>query len=205
MKKVTVVLSLFVFLMAGLTYWTWKQLDIGQRGPSLLRLSLDNAVESLDPATAYSDDSLVVSAQVLEPLYQYHYLKRPYEIQPLIAEATPQLLDKGRILIIKLKKGVFFHDHPAFKGKQRELTAHDFVIQFKRLALHNLKSPGRSLFSGLVEGFDQYNERVGGDWKKLTDTPLPGVLAQDNHTLQIRLKKSEPPDFLKSAPRSLLV
>src|SRR6476646_10051739 len=101
MKKRTIIFTILTFVLAGLTHWSWKQLNINPSGPTMIRLSLDNAIESLDPAKAYSDDSLVVSAQVLEPLYQYHYLKRPYEIQPLLAEGPPQISDKGKLLTIK--------------------------------------------------------------------------------------------------------
>ena len=144
----------------------------------------------MDPSQAYSDDSLIVSAQVLEPLFQYHYLKRPYEIQPLVAEALPQFEEKGLILKIKILKGISFHDHPAFKGKSRYLKAEDFVNQFKRLAMKSLKSPGRSLFSGLVLGFDDYGQKINENWKKIKSTPLEGVTAVDDQTLMIRMSRS---------------
>jgi len=157
-----------------------------------LRLSLDNKVESLDPAKAYSDDSLFVSAQVLEPLYQYHYLKRPYELQPLIAEGFPKVSNKGKLVVVHLKKNIFFHPHPAFENKTRELVAEDFVTQFKRLALEELKSPGRGIFTGLIEGFQDYNSLVEGNWENLPKFPMKGVRALDKYSLEIELLKSEP-------------
>lgn len=191
MRKTTIVLAVLVAGFVFLTVWTWKRLNFSPVSETHLRLSLDNVVESLDPAKAYSDDSLLVSAQVLEPLYQYHYLKRPYEIQPLLAEGLPQILNKGKLIQIKIKKGVFYHPHEAFKTP-KELEANDFIVQFKRLALDELKSPGRSLFQGLIEGFDNYNESVGGDWQKIETVPLKGIEAKDKYTLNIHLTKSEP-------------
>ena len=192
MKKRT--LLVFILIIGGLAlgYLGWKKFSFKSGAPSLLRLSLDTAFDSLDPAKAYSDDSLVVSAQVLEPLFQYHYLKRPYEIQPLVAESLPQMEQKGTVLKIKLKKNIAYHSHPAFDGKTRMLKAQDFVTQFKRLAMDSLKSPGKSLFAGLILGFDDYGNKINEDWKKLKITPLEGVTAQDDYNLTIRLTRSEP-------------
>lgn len=192
MKNRTAIFAILVAALIGSSYWMWKQLDLRPMKPSTIRLSLDNQLESLDPAKAYSDDSLVVSSQVLEPLYQYHYLKRPYEVQPLLAEKLPSLEENGTVLTIPVKRGVFYHPHPAFKGAKREVSAHDFVVQFKRLAMESLKSPGRSLFAGLVNGFADYGKRTNEDWKKLLDVQMDGFQALDDSTLIIRLTKSEP-------------
>jgi ABC-type transport system substrate-binding protein len=192
MNKRTIVFSVLFFALVSFGYLTWTKFKFGTSSPSLLSLALDNAFDSLDPSQAYSDDSLIVSAQVLEPLFQYHYLKRPYEIQPLVAEALPQFEEKGLVLKIKILKGISFHDHPAFKGKSRYLKAEDFVNQFKRLAMKSLKSPGRSLFSGLVLGFDDYGQKINENWKKVKSTPLEGVTAVDDQTLMIKMSRSEP-------------
>jgi oligopeptide transport system substrate-binding protein len=192
MKKTTIVLAVLTAGFMFLTHWSWKHLRISSNSETSLRLSLDDKVESLDPAKAFSDDSLFVSAQVLEPLYQYHYLKRPYEIQPLLAEGLPEIKDQGTILKIRLKKNVHYHTHVAFKGNPREVIAQDFVTQFKRLALRDLKSPGRGLFSGLVKGFDDFSASIDHDWKNIPLRELEGVTAPDTHTLVIKLTKSEP-------------
>lgn len=192
MKRRTAITAILVAALLCGTYWMWKQLNIRPLAPTTIRLSLDNEVESLDPAKAYSDDSLVVSAQVMEPLYQYHYLKRPYEIQPLLAANLPTIEEGGRILIIPIRKGVYYHSHPAFRGVKREVRAEDFVLQFKRLGMESLKSPGRSLFTGLVDGFSDYGKRISEDWTKLPDVKMAGVEIIDDYTLLIRLTRSEP-------------
>lgn len=192
MRKSTIVLAALTAGFLFLTYWSWRHLKFSPVSSTSLRLTLDDKVESLDPAKAYSDDSLLVSAQVLEPLYQYHYLKRPYEIQPLLAEGLPIITDKGRTVKIKIKKNIFYHPHPAFGSKPRELEAQDFITQFKRIALDPIKSPGRGLFSGLVEGFDDFSAKVNHDWKNINQQEIRGIQAEDKHTLIIRMKKSEP-------------
>lgn len=185
-------MAILVAALLGGTFWMWKQLNLKPASPTTIRLSLDNEVESLDPAKAYSDDSLLVSSQVLEPLYQYHYLKRPYEVQPLVADGLPELEAKGTRLTIKIKKGIYYHDHPSFRGVKREVRAEDFVLQFKRLGMETIKSPGRSLFAGLVLGFSEYGKKINEDWKKLLVEKMEGVEALDDSTIVIRLTRSEP-------------
>ncbi len=45
--------------------------------------------KTLDPAKAYSSNELQFIAQIYEPLLQYHYLKRPYVLEPLTASKMP--------------------------------------------------------------------------------------------------------------------
>lgn len=190
MRK-TVIFVLVSLIVSVIGISSWKLIYRNDKTPTLIKLSLDNLVESLDPAKAYSDDSLVLSTQVLEPLYQYHYLKRPYEIQPLVAEVLPVITEDGKLVTVQIKKGIRFHSHPSLKTG-RELTAHDFVVQFKRLSLESLKSPGRSLFLDLIEGFETYGKEVNENWQLFPKVSLKGVQAVDDYTLKIKLKRPEP-------------
>src|SRR5690554_468200 len=55
----------------------------------------------LDPASSYSTDETPFTYSIYEPLYGYHYLKRPYELIPKAAVdvAQPVYYDKdGREL-----------------------------------------------------------------------------------------------------------
>ncbi len=85
----------------------------------------------LDPARAYSEDEYEVMNQIYETVVQYHFLKRPYTLVPLIATTVPavQLYDKDGHLLpadalaqevaravytITLRPGIRYQDHPAF-------------------------------------------------------------------------------------------
>ncbi|WP_124080438.1 ABC transporter substrate-binding protein [Pigmentiphaga humi] len=85
----------------------------------------------LDPASSYSVDETPYTYQIYEPLYGYHYLKRPYQLVPRAAVkvADPVYLDaQGRPLAgdvpgeqvaqsvydIPIKPGIRFQPHPAF-------------------------------------------------------------------------------------------
>lgn len=84
----------------------------------------------LDPASSYSNDETPFTYQVYEPLYGYHYLKRPYELAGRTAEeiARPRYLDKNgnplsddapgdqvaeTVFDIRIKPGILFAPHPA--------------------------------------------------------------------------------------------
>lgn len=45
----------------------------------------------LDPAIAYTEDEYNFIGQIYEPLLQYHYLKRPYQLMPATAQALPSV------------------------------------------------------------------------------------------------------------------
>jgi ABC-type transport system substrate-binding protein len=192
MKRISVLLVLIFSVFIFLIIYFSNNFNFSFQPKNTLNLIIDDKIESLDPAKAYSDDSLFVSSQVLEPLYQYHYLKRPYELQPLLAEDFPKIGEEGKLIEIKIKKNIFYHPHKAFGSVARELIAEDFVTQLKRISLESLQSPGRGLFLGLIEGFSEYSEKVKNDWRDIHTKELSGVTAQDKYTLRIKLLKNDP-------------
>lgn len=93
--------------------------------------SFSERPKHLDPASSYSENEAVFTAQIYEPPLQYHFLKRPYELVPLSAEKLPLpvYLDKhGKVLPndasndevkqaiyrVHIKKGIKYQPHPAF-------------------------------------------------------------------------------------------
>lgn len=93
--------------------------------------SFSERPKHLDPARAYSSNEYAIIAQVYEPLFQYHYLKRPYQLEPLLAKFMPSVhyYDvKGELLEqsasdkdiafseynIEIKAGTKFQPHPSF-------------------------------------------------------------------------------------------
>ena len=94
----------------------------------------ESSPKYLDPTSSYSANETPFVFAVYEPLLQYHYLKRPYQLEPRLAEAVPvpRYLDKdGRELSpdapgeqvaesvydIRIRKGVLFAPHPGFAKK----------------------------------------------------------------------------------------
>lgn len=178
-----------IFFVVSLFLW-----NLNDKASSVqeLRLALAHKVTSFDPAVAFNDDSLQVIGQVHETLFQYHYLKRPYEVVPSIAASMPSISNGGKVYTIKIRKGIYYHSNTPWLKKRLEVKAQDFVNQIKRLAFRPLKSTGNWLFSGKLKGFDDFSNLVGDDFEKMMETPIPGAIALDDYTLRLELTRAEP-------------
>ncbi len=97
----------------------------------MLYSSFSGRPKHLDPARSYSSNEYTFIGQIYEPPLQYHYLKRPYQLEPLTASRMPQVtyLDKdgnelpGDVEVeeiayslyeISIRDGVSYQPHPAF-------------------------------------------------------------------------------------------
>jgi oligopeptide transport system substrate-binding protein len=97
---------------------------------SILYQSFSERPKHLDPAVAYSENEYAFIAQIYEPPFQYHYLKRPYQLTPLTASKMPEIkyLNKqgGKLgggakendiaytdYIIDIQPNIQFQPHPA--------------------------------------------------------------------------------------------
>ena len=163
----------------------------------VLNLALGDDVKSLDPAQNYDTVSNTVMPLANEALFQYHYLKRPLTLEPLLAEAMPEVSKDKKTYTIKIKKGVLFQDDAAFPdGKGRELKAQDFVWSWKRILLPELVSPGTWIFDGKVVGWDDLRKKLGeatGEAREaLLDAPIEGLQALDDYTIQVKLLQPYP-------------
>jgi ABC-type transport system substrate-binding protein len=107
------------------------QPEDADRTNTLFTAFAERSPRYLDPTASYSNNETPVTYQVYEPLYGYHYLKRPYELIPKLAEAVvePHYVDKAgqplpadadpaqiaeSVYDIPIKKGVRYAPHPAF-------------------------------------------------------------------------------------------
>jgi ABC-type transport system substrate-binding protein len=153
-------------------------------------------VRSLDPLSIRDVYSATIIFQICEPLYQYHFLKRPYMLVPLLAEDMPVISDDRCTYTIKIKKGVRFQDDACFKdGKGRELKAGDFVYQLKRIANVKNVSENWSLFDNRIVGLNEFREYTK-TCKTQADVdyfrPVEGLQIPDDYTLIIKLVKPWP-------------
>lgn len=155
------------------------------------QLPLTEQIETLDPATAYDVISGTIVYQVYEQLYEYHYLKRPYVIQPLLAEGLPEVSEDGLTYTVKIKKGVLYHENEIFNGQKREVKADDFITQIKRIAFTGTRSNGWFLFKDRVIGLDEFRKNIK-TLDQFEKTNVPGLIAQDDYTLVIKLKAPYP-------------
>jgi ABC-type transport system substrate-binding protein len=98
-------------------------------GKNILYSAFTERPKHLDPVQSYSEDEAEFNAQIYEPPLQYHYLKRPYTLVPLTAQALPRprtvdadgnevAADSPQVAFtlyeIRIRPGIFYQPHPAF-------------------------------------------------------------------------------------------
>jgi ABC-type transport system substrate-binding protein len=121
--------ALALALLAGCNNSPWPA---GAEKENTLFNSFDErSPRYLDPTASYSNPESAYTYQIYEPLYSYHYLKRPYQLIPKVAEKVvpPYFLDAHgnrlpddapadaiafSVYDIKIKPGILYAPHPAF-------------------------------------------------------------------------------------------
>lgn len=122
-------LALGLGLLAGCNNSPWPR---GTDGANVIRSAMiENTPRHLDPTASYWSNDTLVTYQVYEPPYGYHYLKRPFVLVPksAAAVAAPSYYDQhGRrlpddapaeqvaesVYDVPIKPGILFQPHPAF-------------------------------------------------------------------------------------------
>ena len=115
------------------------------KSQAVLYSSFSERPRHLDPAKSYSSNEYVFIGQIYEPPFQYHYLKRPYKLEPLTATQMPEVsyLDSAeRVLakdapaeniaysdyIIDIKPGIRYQPHAALaKDAQGKYLYHQLT------------------------------------------------------------------------------
>ncbi len=184
-------LTLVLLLIGALSFVSCRKVTIEDQTNELTQ-TLNDYISSFDPAKSYDTVSGRIVYQCYETLFEYHYLKRPYSIQPLMAEAMPSISPDGLTVTIKIKKNIRYHDDPAFQGKIRFVKAQDFITQIKRLAFKPLSAKGWFLFDNKIIGINKYRKTVGSSFEKFKNTSIQGISAPDDHTLQFKLIAPHP-------------
>jgi ABC-type transport system substrate-binding protein len=135
---------------------------------------------------------------VYEGLFEFHYLKRPYVLQPNLVEDLPEVSKDGLVYTFKLKKGVLFHDSECFpKGKGRELIVDDVFYSLKRLADTRAGGVGFWLLDEKIIGLNEWREKQKQAKATNYDDPVAGFIKLDDYNFQIKLTKPFP-QFLYS-------
>lgn len=109
---------------------------IGERGQNILYSAFLDRPRHLDPVQSFVEDEATFLYQIVEPPLQYHYLKRPYTLEPAVASRMPQVryfaadgreladaADPSRVarsvIEIHIRPGVRYAPHPAFARDER--------------------------------------------------------------------------------------
>lgn len=109
----------------------------------------------LDPAVAYNANEYIFIAQIYEPPFQYHYLKRPYQLVPLTTTQLPIIhyldaagellamdVDEKKIAfsdyIINLQPGIKYQPHPALAKDKDGSFSYHYLNETALNAIDNL-------------------------------------------------------------------
>ena len=191
-----------------------------RRGMTLYS-SFPERPKHLDPVQSYTEDEARFTQQIYEPLLQYHYLKRPYELVPLTTLEVPKAreIEGGKYTVydIRIRPGILYQPHPAFMAENlsldrkkvealkspyqlplgtRELVADDYINQIKRLAHPRLHSPIGGHMNDYIVGLADFAKKLKladkGGWLDLRQFPLEGVERIDSHSFRVKVRGSYP-------------
>ena len=120
----------FCKLLIGLSLFLFSCKKDTKDEKSVFRYNSESGITSLDPAFAGNLPNVRAVTQIYNGLTE---LDENLEVRPCLADEW-SVSEDLLTYTFKIKKDVFFHDHPLFQGgKGRELTAHDFEYSFKRI------------------------------------------------------------------------
>ncbi len=160
------------------------------------------APKTLDPVKSYSSNEMVFLGNIVEPPLQYHYLKRPYQLEPLILTNMPTVHYDAASNIseytLHLRDDVAYSPHAAFGGKKRLVTATDLAYAIARMSDRRNGSPILDMMLPLIVGMDAQVKALSAlpktdAWRDYRGLQPSGVEVVDERTLIIRLHGVYPP------------
>ncbi|MCA9047257.1 MAG: hypothetical protein KDA89_00915, partial [Planctomycetaceae bacterium] len=138
-------------------------------------------------------------SQIVETLLQYKYLKRPFELEPLLLAEMPTS-DDGVTWRFQLKPGVRFHDDPCFpEGRGRPMVSSDVFYSWKRMADRSANSKVWWLMKDMIVGFDAYHESQNAAGSFDYDADVEGLKIVSDREFTVTLTRPTPAFLWKLA------
>lgn len=155
--------------------------------------SFEEQPKTLDPARAYSSNEYLFIGQIYEPVLQYDYYLRPYQLVPLTAVTMPTIryLDEKRqpvtknaaevaysVYTIQIQTGIVFQPHPAFARDAEQHYRYlpmptDFLEEADVTTLADFKATGtRELVA------DDYLYQIKRLANPAVNSPIYGLLSE---------------------------
>ncbi len=167
----------------------------------------------LDPASSYSANEYVFLGQIYEPILQYHFLKRPYELTTLTAASVPQAeyYDKQGTLVddtipsdqlskvvytIRINPDIKYQPHPALaKNTNGEYLYHDLALSDLK-NIHTLNDFSQSGTRELIA--EDYVYQIKRLANPKIHSPIAGLMGK--YILGLKELSSELGQVLKNNP-----
>ena len=183
---------------------------LGGDGRKILRYGARSSThKSLDPVDEFDGASAEIVQNVYDSLFEYHYLKRPYQLTPSLLTKMPDLSPDGLTYSFELRGDARFIDDPCFPGgKGRLLDSDDVLYSFKRFADANTNTQSYMLWEGVVAGMDEFRDqtrklgKTGTHYDKLA---ISGFHKQDARRFTVTLTKPSPLALLPLAASQLVI
>ena len=185
MKRAVLVFCLQMFCLLGLS--ATAQAASSADPAKIIHMAFDTGDDGFDMVHTQSLYSGYVAEGIFETLLTYDYLASPARLVPKTAEAMPLVTDEGTSYTFRIKKGIYFSDDPAFKGKPRELVAADYAYAFKRLLDPANRSPSAGFLDGKIVGMQALLAEAKKTGHLNYDAPVEGLTTPDRYTLKIKL------------------
>ncbi len=186
MKSLVLVLTGVLLLSVGCS----KDRSFDERE---LHLISPEKIAGFDPIQISDMYSGNEAGKVYEGLFEFHPYKRPYELIPNLAAALPVVSADGLVYTFTLKKGVKFHDSPAFPdGKGKEFKSDDVIYSIKRLGDPKLQAKGWWLFDDKIAGLNEWRDKNSALEASNYAEEIEGLKKIDDYTVAIKLKRPYP-------------
>ncbi len=153
-----------------------------------LKIAFDNAEIGFDPAAMDDATSADVMNAIFDVPLRNDFFARPPKGAPGFLTGSPVISEGGKLFTLKVQPGLFFSDHPAFKGQKRELTAADVVYSWKRLLDPRIASPYYWQFESKLEGEALARAAAKKAGKFDYDAPFSGFTVLDKYTFTVRFQ-----------------
>ena len=140
LKQIQIALLLVLLILVGCGE---PPATHGGKPAKVYRHAMDGAPGSLDPAQAASLYANFIVVNLYDTLYRYKYLARPYQLQPNLAAAMPEISEDGLQVTIRIKEGVYFMDDPVFENGKGRVIRHKMATRRKLNASYGCQHNGR--------------------------------------------------------------
>jgi ABC-type transport system substrate-binding protein len=160
----------------------------------VFRYAMRIAESGFDPAQISDLYSSTLAANMFDALYATEFLTRPVRLKPNTAAAMPEVSADFTTFTVRVRPGIYFADDPAFNGKQRELTAADYVYSIKRHFDPRWKSPRLSTMENhKILGIDALRDAALKSKQPFDyDRDIEGLRALDRYTIRFKLGQPNP-------------
>jgi peptide/nickel transport system substrate-binding protein len=144
--------------------------------------SLPEKISSLFPQETNALSELRIISQLFDPLVKQSNSKGT--IENYLAKSI-EIKNQGKLVHIKLRRGVLFNDDDCFSGASRELTAEDVAFTFSLACSNHPLNQSGTLLMGKIGGSVSYFKN-GFSPDKST---VSGIHIINNYELEIQLTR----------------